>query len=195
MQGNTYVFFGMVGSGKGTQVKLLIDLLKIRDGKEVVYAYPGNEYRRLVESGGYTGSLIKDSMQRGELQPDFLTDSIVSNILINSMTDEKHLIADGYPRTLAQSEAFEAMINFYKRNNVKIIYIEIGKEEAMKRNLLRGRNDDTEEGLMKRFDEYTGKVVPAMDYFKGKNGYEVFSINGEQSIEDVHKDIIKALNF
>lgn len=195
MQSDTYVFFGIVGSGKGTQVKLLMDFLKARDGKEIVYAYPGDEYRKLIQSGSYVGTLIKDSMARGELQPDFLTDSIFANILTVSLTDEKHLIADGYPRTISQSESFEEMVTFYRRSNVKIVYIEISREEAMKRNLLRGRHDDTEEGLMKRFDEYENKVIPAMNYFKSKEGYELFSINGEKSVEDVHKDIIKALNF
>jgi adenylate kinase family enzyme len=67
--------------------------------------------------------------------------------------------------------------------------------EAMKRNFLRGRSDDTEEGLSKRFDEYVNNVVPAMDYFKDKENYTIYAINGEQPVKDVHKDIIKALNF
>lgn len=191
----TFVFFGIVGSGKGTQVKLLMDFLKKKDGKECVYAYPGNEYRKLIESGSFVGTLVKDSVGRGELQPDFLTDSIVTNILNTSLTSEKNMIADGYPRTIAQSKSFEAMINFYKRTDVKVIYIEVGKAEATRRNLLRGRADDTEEGLAKRFDEYVKNVVPSMDYFKGKAGYTVYAINGEQTVENVHKDIIKALGY
>ena len=87
------------------------------------------------------------------------------------------------------------MITFFKRENVKIIYIELGEEEAMKRNLLRGRADDTKEGITKRFDEYMNKVVPSMNYFKDKKNYQIYTINGEQSVVDVHKDIIKALGF
>ncbi|KKT01162.1 MAG: adenylate kinase [Candidatus Nomurabacteria bacterium GW2011_GWA2_43_15] len=195
MQPQTFIFFGQVGSGKGTQVKLLMDFLKERGGKECVYAYPGNEYRRIIESGNYTGSLIKESVSRGELQPGFLTDAIVANILISSLTAESNLIADGYPREVTQSESFEKMLKFYKRTDIKIIYIEVSKEEAMKRNLLRGRHDDTPEGIKKRFDEYMNKVVPAMNYFKGKTGYTIYTINGEQSVENVHKDIIKALGY
>ena len=195
MQPQTFVFFGIIGSGKGTQVKLLQDFLKGKDGRECVYVYPGNEYRKLVESGSYTGELIRDSITHGHLQPDFMTDSIVANILVSSMSSNKHLIADGYPRTLVQSKNFEEMIKFYKRENIKIIYIELSKEEAMKRNLLRGRNDDTKEGIEKRFDEYVNNVIPAMDYFKGKTDYMIYTINGEQSVEAVHKDIIKALGY
>jgi adenylate kinase len=195
MNGDTFVFFGIVGSGKGTQVKLLRDFLQNKDGKECVYAYPGDEYRRLVEEDNFTGKLIKDSMHKGHLQPDFLTTSIVTNILAVAVKPEKHLIFDGYPRTLEQSRALEQMNSFFQRDNIKIIYIELSKEEAMKRNLLRGRHDDTKEGIEKRFDEYVNKVVPSMDYFKDKANYKIYKINGEQAVGDVHKDIINQLGL
>jgi adenylate kinase len=195
MESYTFVFFGNVGSGKGTQMEFLKKFLFNKDGKECVYAYPGAEYRKLIESKSHTASLVKDSYARGELQPDFLTTAIVTNILVESLNGDKHLIVDGYPRTLTQSKDFESMMKFYKRKVVKMIYIEISEKEAMNRMLLRGRSDDTKEGIARRFDEYIDNVVPAMNYFKGKDGYELYSINGEQSVDDVHKDIIKALKF
>ncbi len=195
MQPQTFVFFGIIGSGKGTQVDLLVDFLKKRDGRECLHTSTGNEYRKLIESGNYTGTLVKDSITRGELQPNFLTNAIFTNILTSSLNPEKHLIADGYPRTIEQSENFEAMMKFFHRDNIDIIYIELSKEEALRRNLLRGRHDDTKEGIAKRFNEYTNNVVPSMNYFKDKENYKIHHINGEQSKEDVHKDIIKALNF
>ncbi|MFA5751385.1 MAG: nucleoside monophosphate kinase [Candidatus Paceibacterota bacterium] len=195
MQSQTYVFFGIVGSGKGTQISLLIDYIKNKFNQDTVYAYPGAEFRKLIEGGSYTGSLVRDSVTRGELQPDFLTNAIFTNIIASTLSSEKNLVADGYPRTVVQSETFEKMMKFWKREDIKIIYIEVGKEEAMKRNLLRGRHDDTEEGLAKRFDEYVNNVVPAMEYFKNKEGYSILKINGEQTVEEVHNDILKALGF
>jgi len=134
MQSSTFVFFGIVGSGKGTQVKLLQDFLKSKDGKECVYAYPGNEYRKIISSGSYTAELMKDSVDRGELQPGFFSDAIVTNILISSLTKDSHLMTDGYPRAVDQSQSFEKIMKWYKRDNIKIIYIEVGK----------GRSDEEE---------------------------------------------------
>jgi len=189
----TFVFFGIVGSGKGTQVKLLTEFLKNRDGLESVYTSTGDEYRKLIANGNYTSGLVKDSITRGELQPNFLTNSIFTNILISSLTSEKHLFADGFPRTINQAQAFEEMMKFYGRKDIKIIYIELSKEEAVKRLKLRGRHDDTDAGIAKRFDEYVNNVIPSMDYFKGKENYTIYTINGEQTVEDVHKDIISKL--
>ena len=195
MQSQTFVFFGIVGSGKGTQVKLLTDFLKGKDGKETVYAGTGEGFRQVVNSDTYAGKLVKEKLDRGELIDDFFANSLIANILVSSLSPEKNLIADGYPRTISQSKVFEDMMKFFKREQVKIIYIEVGKAEAMKRNLLRGRHDDTEAGLAKRFDEYVNNVVPAMNYFKEKSGYIVHTINGEQSVENVHKDIISKLGY
>jgi adenylate kinase family enzyme len=195
MQPQTFVFFGIVGSGKGTQVKLLMDFLKKKEGVESVYAGTGEGFRQLVTSDSYTGTLVKESMESGVLIADFLTNAIFTNILISSLTQEKNLIADGYPRTVAQSEVFDEMMKFFKRGSIKIIYIELSKEEAMKRNLLRGRMDDTRESIEQRFDEYLNKVMPAMDYFKDKENYQIYDINGDQSVENVHKDIINVLRL
>ncbi|MFA5791744.1 MAG: nucleoside monophosphate kinase [Candidatus Paceibacterota bacterium] len=195
MQIQTFVFFGQVGSGKGTQIELLTDFLKKKDGRESVYISPGKEYRSLIQSDNYTGSLVKGPLSRGELLPGFLTDAIMANLLISLLTPEKHLIADGYPRAVPQSMSFKDMIEFYNRKDVKIIYIEISKEEAVKRLKLRGRHDDTDEGIATRFNEYMNSVVPAMNYFNDKENYTIYIINGEQTVEQVHKDIIKALGF
>jgi len=195
MQPQTFVFFGQVGSGKGTQIELLTDFLKKKDGREIVYVSPGKEYRGMIQSDNYTGTLVKGPLSRGELLPGFLTDAIMVNLFISFLTPEKHIIADGYPRAVAQSVSFDEMMKFYDRKDIKIIYIEISKVEAIKRLKLRGRHDDTDEGIATRFNEYVNNVIPAMKYFEDKENYKIFTINGEQSIENVNKDIFKALGF
>ena len=59
----------------------------------------------------------------------------------------------------------------------------------------RRRADDTPEKIQNRLNWYEKDVLPSIEYFKNKMGYNFIEINGEQMIENVHKDIIKALNF
>jgi adenylate kinase len=195
MESYTFVFFGMIGSGKGTQVKLLIDYLKNLNGSDTVYISPGVEFRKLMTEDTFTAKLVSGPMDRGELLPGFLTDSIMADILMTSLSPEKNIIADGYPRAVAQAKNFEQMMEFYKRKNIKIIYIEVDKEEAVKRITSRGRHDDTSDGIKKRFEEYTQNVLPAMEYLRDKENYKIYTINGEQTIENVHQELIATLGI
>jgi len=192
----TFVFFGIVGSGKGTQVELLEKYLKENNlSEDVLATSTGSEFRKLVEKDNYTSKLVKTIIEKGELQPNFLTISLFTNILATSLGEETSFIADGFPRTIPQAEAFESVMKFYGREDVHVIYIELSKEEAIKRMKLRGRSDDTDEGIVERFEVYTRDVIPAMNYFKDKSGCTMHIINGDQSIEAVHDDIIKSLNL
>ena len=197
MQPDTFVFFGIVGSGKGTQVKLLLEYLKGKDSRECVYIGTGEIFREIAHSTAEDENtrVVKELLDAGRLVPDEMTNQLVLQKIDTEVSPRKHCVFDGYPRTIAQSKVFEDKIKNIGRDGVKIIYLELSKEEAMRRNLLRGRHDDTEEGLAKRFDEYVNKVVPAMNYFNGKEGYTIYTINGEQSVEAVHQEIIKKINL
>ena len=193
----TFVFFGIAGSGKGTQVELLKKYLTDKGVSEIAYCYPGGEFRKVIEANKLTGQLVKSTLDLGHLQPNFVTTTFFSSMVINAMDTNPNscIIADGYPRTISQAVSFEEMVNFYSREDIKIIYIELSKEEATKRMKLRARSDDTDEGIAKRFDEYVNNVIPAMNYFKDKAGYTLYTINGEQTIEEVHQELINKLGL
>jgi adenylate kinase len=194
METQTFIFFGPAGSGKGTQIKLLTDYLKGKDGKECIYAGTGEGFRALIKTENFTSKIVKEKIEKGELVPDFLTTTIFTDILINSLDENKHLMTDGYPRNTIQSESLASMMEFFKRENVKIVYIEVSKEEVTRRMLLRARHDDTPEGIATRINIFFNEVVPAMNYFKDKPNFEIIQINGEQTREEVFQEIIKALN-
>lgn len=60
---------------------------------------------------------------------------------------------------------------------------------------MRGRVDDTPEGIERRIQEYKDNVVPSMEYFRNKEGYQIFKINGEQAMDRVFEDIINVLEL
>jgi len=192
----TFVFFGLAGSGKGTQVEELKKYLLKNDNREVIYISPGFEYRKLIsDPNDYTGSFVRDSLNRGELQPFFLTSWTFTNKLVNEIGPDKYIVCDGFPRDIRQSQIFEEAMNFYQIKEINIIYIEVGIKEAKSRIFARNREDDTEEGIKQRNKEYNDNVLPAMEYFRDKENYKIHKINGEQSPIDVHRDIIKALEI
>ncbi len=194
MTPRTYLFFGNVGAGKGTQIELLKNKLE-KAGGRVVYAYPGNEFRALSATNSFTSKKVKESMDQGNLQPVFLVGTMVTNVLLRDVESEAdHIIFDGFPRSIKQVEVFEEMISFYARDAVEIVYITISKEEATRRMKLRGRSDDTDTGIAKRFDEYEKNVSPALSLLKEK-GYNIYEINGEQSVEGVHQSIMTELSL
>jgi len=191
----TFVFFGNVGAGKGTQVFFLKSFLERMDGQKVVYAYPGNEFRNIISNEGYTNGLTKEILNRGELLPVFLVSYVFGRILMNELEDpNNHLILDGFPRSIEQVRIFESAMSFYGRNNIEIIYLDITKEESVKRLKLRGRHDDTEEGIDRRFEEYEKNVLPALNHMREK-GYKIHHINGQQHIDEVKDDVFMALGL
>ena len=104
------------------------------------------------------------------------------------------MIIDGFPRSLEQVPVFESAMKFYGRKNIEVVYLDISREEAVKRLQARGRHDDTEEGIAERFNEYENNVLPALNLLKEK-GYVIHHINGMQHIDDVHADIRKVLKL
>jgi adenylate kinase len=194
MNPKTYVFFGNVGAGKGTQIELLARYLKETDGREAAHVSPGVEFRKLVSGTNYTSTLVKQVLDAGKLVPMFLVSWVIGNVLVEKVKDSNtHIIFDGFPRSLDQVIAFESMLDLYERKDVELVYVEVPKDEVIKRMKLRNRFDDTEEGIAQRFKEYENNVLPALSLLKNK-GYSFYTVNGAQSVEAVFADLKKVLN-
>jgi adenylate kinase len=73
--------------------------------------------------------------------------------------------------------------------------IDISKDEAMKRLLARGRADDKKKEIENRLSWYETEVVPTIGYYKGNPVYDYLHIDGERSVEEIHKDIVKRIGL
>ncbi len=194
MNSQAFVFFGRSGCGKGTQAKLLSDYLKEK-GRDVLYMETGSTFRKLSEEKNLTGINVQDILKNGYLIPVFLPIWTWTDLMIKKFTGTEDIILDGVCRRKEEAVALGSAFDFYKINKPNVILMNVSKDWSYDRMMGRKRSDDTPEKIQNRLDWYEKDVVPSINYFRETPGYNFIEINGEQTIENVHKDIIKALGF
>jgi len=194
MNSKAIVFFGRSGCGKGTQAKLLAETLKSK-GREVIYVETGSQFREFMQSDNHSAKLVGNILKEGGLIPVFLPIWIWTNILVQKFSGTQDLVLDGVCRRLEESVALDSAFDLYKIEKPNIILMNVSKEWSFNRMMERKRADDTPEKIQNRLSRYEKDVVPSTEYFRNKAGYNFIEINGEQTVENVHKDIIKALNL
>ncbi len=198
MSPQTFIFIGRSGSGKGTQVKLLDEYIKNKDTEKraVVHIETGARFREFIKQDTYSSKLAQEVMKRGERQPDFLAVWMWSHVFVENLNNSlDHWIIDGTPRSLAEAQVLDTTFSFYKREKPIVIYINVSRAWSENHLMSRGRTDDTREDIDKRLTWYEKDVIPAVEFYKSDSSIYLLEINGEQSIENVHKDIVEKLNF
>jgi adenylate kinase len=190
----TVLFFGSQGAGKGTQVKMLIDFLKSRSQNGIIHIDMGQELRNLRDSGTFAGTYTGEVIDAGERMPDFMPIYLQTKKIVETLTGNEHIIADGLARGPDQTRAFDEMMGFFKRDNFQIIDLVIGDETAVKRLLARGRNDDTEDAIRRRLGWTKTEVFPQLQLLR-ERGRTIHQIDGEPDTETIHKNILAALKL
>ncbi len=193
MEQLTVIFLGPQGSGKGTQVDLLSTHLKQMDTRPVGVFSMGKTLRDFCAKEGYSQKLVRNSLEHGEMQPDFLVTTLLGNFLTEHVVGSQHLITDGFPRTITQAKDFDSITACYGLTRPKVVYLRLDENTSVERLTKRGREDDNEAAIRHRLNWYREQVVPALQYFRESPLYEVCEIDGNQSIEKVHADIVAAL--
>ncbi|MFQ5661853.1 MAG: nucleoside monophosphate kinase [Candidatus Paceibacteria bacterium] len=197
MELKTFIFIGCSGCGKGTQAELIQEYLKKESsGQELLYVEAGERFREFLKNGTYASKLSKDIYMNGDLQPAFLSIWVWADLLIHSLKEKMHLILDGSPRKLNEAHVIHEALQFYKRENPYVVFIDVSRDWATER--LRGRNredDKDDDNIKKRLDWFEKDVMPAIEFFRENPYYNFLEINGQQSIEDVHKEIIEKFKF
>jgi adenylate kinase len=180
------VLLGPPGAGKGTQAERLAD----RYG--IARLSTGDMLRAAVAAGTPIGLKAKDIMARGELVPDPVVIAIIAD-RIKEPDAAKGFILDGFPRTVAQAEALERLLEQRGLKLDAVVEIRVDEGILIKRiesriaqMQARGeqvRADDNPEVLKQRLVAYRGQTAPLIDYYKGKG--HLRTVDGMPPIDEV----------
>jgi adenylate kinase len=175
------ILFGPPGSGKGTQSEKLIDKFG------VIHLSTGNLLREEIVNKTKLGLEAKKFMDSGQLVPDSVVIGMISSAIKNNPGAEGFLF-DGFPRTVAQSEALDELLAENHSEINVVLALQVAEEELMNRLLNRGktsgRSDDVNEDIIKaRITEYENKTSPVAGYYDQFD--KVVRIKGEGDIDSI----------
>ena len=174
------VLFGPPGSGKGTQSTNIIEKYQL------VHISTGDILRAEVANETPLGVEAKKYMDQGMLVPDEVVIGMISSKL-DATPEAKGFIFDGFPRTVAQADALDNLLEF-KNSPINIVLSLMVSEDELKSRLISrgevsGRSDDNEDVIVKRIKEYHAKTSPVADYYKGKE--KLVEIPGEGTVDSI----------
>ena len=194
MQPLTVAFFGISGSGKGTQCTILEEYLKKSDpSRGVVRPEMGDLLRDFMKSGTSLAERTGKIVNSGGLVPSFIPIYMLTGMLNRSFDGSQHLILDGTCRRPDQSRAVDEMMRLWERTELQAIVLTLTTGSAKKRLIARGRADDaTDEALNSRFTWYEEHVVPSFEELRTL-GWTVHEVDGEPDVETIHKNILATL--
>ena len=182
------ILMGPPGAGKGTQAKQLVAALGIPQ------ISTGDLFRHHLTNATDLGKLAQSYMDKGELVPDEVTIGMVRDRLAQPDC-ENGAIFDGFPRNLNQARALGELLREKGRSIAIVPSIHVPQDTLVARLLMRakieGRADDNEETIRTRMTVYEDQTKPLIDYYRAQA--LLVEINGDQSVEQVQKDLIEAV--
>ena len=172
------LFLGAPGAGKGTQAELLSQT------NSYLHLSTGELLRKEIEMNTILGIQVKDIMNKGELVSDELVLRIVKQ---NLDKNNKGWILDGYPRNISQANSLNEVLIQINQPLEVVFYLDIPEEVLIKRLLLRGRKEDTEETIKRRVEIYKKTTEPLIQYFKDLSLLEY--IDADRDLKTISSDI------
>jgi len=184
------VLFGKPGAGKGTQAEFL------KEKYNLVHLSTGDIFRHHIKTGTELGKLAKSIIDRGDLVPDEITTNMLRDS-VNSNLNAKGFLFDGYPRTLAQAEALDAILTEKGSQNTATIALEADDEVLVQRLLERGKtsgraDDQDEDKIRNRYQEYNEKTAPLINYYQNQGKFH--AVNGIGSIDEITKRLSSVID-
>ena len=183
------VLFGKPGAGKGTQAEFL-------KGKyNLTHISTGDVFRFNLKNDTDLGKQARTFMDNGDLVPDELTIKMLQDE-VERHPDTKGFLFDGFPRTLAQAQALDAFLATKHWEVTATIALEAEDEVLIQRLLERGKtsgrpDDQDEEKIRNRYQEYNEKTAPLMEYYIKQNKF--YPVNGIGSIAEITERLSKVI--
>ncbi len=184
------ILFGPPGSGKGTQASKLVEQYGL------AHISTGDLFRYEMGNNTPLGVKAKEYMAKGELVPDSVTIGMLRN-KVESLPDAKGFIFDGFPRTIPQAEALDALLAEKESQISALISLHVGDEEIVHRLLLRGetskRTDDADEALIrKRINVYKSETTPVFTYYAQQE--KSHTVHGIGTVEEIFARLCAVIN-
>jgi adenylate kinase len=183
------ILFGPPGSGKGTQSEKLIAKYNFK------HLSTGDLLRNEITRKTPLGLEAKKFMDKGQLVPDEVVIGMISSALDNNPNVVGFLF-DGFPRTAAQAEALDKLLELKHQSINVMLALEVSEEELVKRLQKRGetsgRTDDNQQVIRTRILEYNKKTSPVADYYRKSK--KAVMVKGEGTIEEIFKGLTKEID-
>jgi adenylate kinase len=179
------ILFGPPGSGKGTQSTSIIEKYGLK------HLSTGDLLRSEIAAQTALGMEAKQLMDKGLLVPDEVVVGMISSAIDNH-PQAMGFLFDGFPRTEAQAEALDQLLEKKGTSIGLMLSLIVSEEELVKRLLNRGltsgRSDDTNEAIIReRIAEYKRKTSIVAEYYKQQQKFA--EIQGEGSVESIFEAI------
>ena len=134
-------------------------------------------------------------MDQGLLVPDEVVIGMISS-MIDEFPEARGFIFDGFPRTKAQAEALDALLEFKNTQIHLVLSLDVPQEELTRRMIGRGatsgRADDNAEVIVRRIKEYAEKTAPVAQYYDAQSKLEI--IRGDQGIEEIFRSLSRQID-
>jgi len=175
------ILFGPPGSGKGTQSEKLIEKYKFK------HLSTGDLLRSEIAQQTALGLEAKSLMDKGQLVPDEVVIGMISTAL-ETYKGVNGFLFDGFPRTTAQAEALDKLLDFNKTSIGVVLFMQVPDEELISRMINRaktsGRSDDADETVQrKRLEVYNRDTLPVANHYKKLE--KVVEIQGVGTVDDI----------